>query len=100
MRWAMTRVLPLPAPASTSTRALRRRDRVALRRVQRREQTLGGHCGVRHGAKRYHNREGSWPSPLPSPRGERAERVTRYSTVTDLARFRGWSTSRPRRTAM
>jgi hypothetical protein len=23
-----------------------------------------------------------------------------YSTVTDLARFRGWSTSHPRRTAM
>ena len=24
----------------------------------------------------------------------------RYSTVTDFARFRGWSTSQPRRTAM
>jgi hypothetical protein len=27
-------------------------------------------------------------------------RLRRYSTVTDLARLRGWSTSQPRRTAM
>jgi hypothetical protein len=31
-------------------------------------------------------------------RGRRAN--SDYSTVTDLARFRGWSTSQPRRTAM
>ena len=30
----------------------------------------------------------------------RCSTVSRYSTVTDLARLRGWSTSQPRRTAM
>ena len=29
-----------------------------------------------------------------------ADRVRGHSTVTDLARLRGWSTSQPRRTAM
>jgi hypothetical protein len=28
------------------------------------------------------------------------QRMDGYSTVTDLARLRGWSTSQPRRTAM
>lgn len=33
-------------------------------------------------------------------RGEGSTLRCDYSTVTDLARFRGWSTSHPRRTAM
>lgn len=31
---------------------------------------------------------------------KRDNRIARYSTVTLFARFRGWSTSQPRRTAM
>jgi hypothetical protein len=38
----------------------------------------------------------------PLPLGEFSRDTARgiYSTVTDLARLRGWSTSQPRRTAM
>jgi hypothetical protein len=39
------------------------------------------------------------PKLASSPERERG-RLAVYSTVTDFARLRGWSTSHPRRTAM
>ena len=44
--------LAAPRPGQDEHGALRGRDRLALRRVQRREETVRGHCGVRHGNKR------------------------------------------------
>ena len=40
------------------------------------------------------------PFFAPCSRLDRSVALCRYSTVTDLARLRGWSTSHPRRTAM
>ena len=70
MRWVMTRVLPLPAPARMRTGPFGGQHRLALLRVQPVEEREGAAIN---------------------------DRV--YSTVTDFARFRGWSTSRPARTA-
>ena len=74
MRWVMTRVLPLPAPAR-----------------------------IRVGPSVASTASRCWSF---EPREQRrlvrviATSVGRlYSTVTDLARLRGWSTSRPARTA-
>ncbi len=67
MRWVMTRVFPLPAPARMSTG-----PSVAS--------TASRCCGLR-----------------PERKGGGVDNA--YSTVTDLARLRGWSTSRPARTA-
>ena len=44
-------------------------------------------------------------TPHPSPSSDtlslwERSRLARYSTVTDFARFRGWSTSVPRTTAV
>ena len=72
MRWVMTRVLPLPAPARISTGAVGGQHRLALLGVEPR--SSGWDVGV--------------------------GRLLAHSTVTDLARLRGWSTSRPARTAM
>ena len=70
MRCVMTRVLPLPAPARISTGPVDGEHGLALLRVEARERG-----------------------------GRRVKSATRYSTVTDLARLRGWSTSRPARSA-
>ena len=78
MRWVITRVLPLPAPARISTGpsvASTASRCCALRPARRRE-------GSEDTGTRYFS---------PGAGG--------YSTVTDFARFRGWSTSRPARTA-
>ena len=40
------------------------------------------------------------PNVIPAKAGIQFERTLRYSTVTDLARFRGWSTSVPIATAV
>src|SRR6266498_4119136 len=120
----MTRVLPLPAPARTSTGPF----------VVVTASRCGGLSGARIASAVTAERSmGSYdttaegpsqetpPSPLSSPpTGERKNRNPSprrgegrvrgpevrgpevrggYSTVTDLARLRGWSTSRPRRTA-
>src|SRR5207247_10005486 len=59
-----------------------RLDGVALRRIQLGEERVA----VQH-------------QPIVPERGLRLLPGS-YSTVTDFARFRGWSTSQPRRTAM
>ena len=52
MRWAMTRVLPLPAPARTSTGPFVVVTASRCGGFSGREETVRGHCGVQHGNKR------------------------------------------------
>src|SRR6266571_4550008 len=58
-------------------------------------------CAVETLFGRRDRRLGAWSaSPLNPNSPNRVESRGDYSTVTDLARLRGWSTSHPRRTAM
>src|SRR5258707_6397811 len=96
MRWAMTRVLPLPAPASTSTGpfVVVTASRCGGLSGASRLSAVTAGCGIE--ANVTTTARGRGPHPALSPGGEGES----YSTVTDLARVRGWSTARPRRTGL
>jgi len=99
MRWAMTRVLPLPAPARTSTGpfvVMTASRWGGFRGARRLSAVTAGCCMGTNLTTGARDASGRAPHPALSPEGRGG---SAYSTVTDLARFRGWSTSRPRRTA-
>ena len=78
----MTRVLPEPAPARTRSGPFVVQDGLCLVRVEAGQGGRVGHCEII------------------DPELMLKTEDFGYSTVTDFARFLGWSTSQPRRTAM
>ena len=87
--------LAAPRPGEHEQRALGGRHRLALDGVERIEDRATQDIRAGHGAIHYHGAASSGRAAAPIARDVRSA----YSTVTDLARLRGWSTSRPSRTA-
>jgi hypothetical protein len=103
-RWS-----PRPAPAETSDRSHFFTAKTDIRPIESTGETgTSPSCksSLHHLAGRHH--AVAAPTGVPEPARDAAPNPAtrpyrnraRYSTVTDLARFRGWSTSHPRRTAM
>ena len=101
MRLAMTRVLPEPAPARISSGPVGVQDGLALFGIQRFEELHRTDQELEDGSATMRSDEPSQLSIVARrpPTPDRCP-AARYSTVTLLARLRGWSTSQPRRTAM